>query len=291
MRHHNPRYLVDAELPAAVVASAQLPEVLSAADAVVVVTPSPALRSVLANLSPLLPDDTSVLLCTKGVEEGTGLVPCQIAEELIGNTSRIAALCGPNHAEEVVQGLPAATVIASASDVCAGLFQEAFACRTFRVYTSDDVLGVELCAAVKNVVAIACGISYGLGYGDNTAAMIITRGSAEMARLVRACGGRELTCMGLAGMGDLIATCMSCHSRNRRFGELLASGQTLDDFSAQTHMVAEGAFACRSVVQLARRCGVEVPISEAVRRVVWEGQAPEEAVDKLLERSAKPEFY
>ena len=289
--HRNPRYLTDADLPAGIVATADLTAACESADAVVVVTPSPAMRSTAEALTAVVGEETPICICTKGVEAGTGFVPCQVFESVLGDPDRLAALSGPNHAEEIVLGVPAGTVIASVSAACAALFQEAFAGPAFRVYTSDDVIGVELCAACKNIVAIACGVSYGLGYGDNTAAMLIPRGQAEMARLVRACGGRELTCMGLAGTGDMIATCMSRHSRNRRFGELLASGKTLEDFTGATHMVAEGAYASKSVVELAEKLGVDVPIARAVCAVVWEGEPIAEAIAALMDRTAKPEFY
>ena len=146
-------------------------------------------------------------------------------------------------------------------------------------------------AAFKNVVAIAVGMSYGLGFGDNTAALLVSRGLAEMSRLVVACGGNAITCMGLAGTGDMVATCMSHHSRNRTFGEMLAAGKTLDDFTAETHMVAEGANACRNVKVLADRYGVDLPIADAVRSVVWEGADPKSLARDLTSRSLKPEFY
>ncbi len=287
----NPRYLSEHLLHEGIVATADLAEAVAYAQAVVVVTPSKSLREIAGALQPLVGEDTPILVCTKGVEEDTGFVPCQIFAEVLGNESRLAALSGPNHAEEIILGVPAATVIASTSSACAEYFQGLFANENFRVYTSPDVLGVELCAAIKNIVAIACGVSYGVGFGDNTAAMIITRGMAEMARLVRACGGEERTCMGLAGTGDLIATCMSEHSRNRRFGRMVAEGFTLEDFTAKSHMVAEGAYACKSVCQLAEKLGVDVPIAKAVRSVVWEGASPQEMGRALLDRDPKPEFY
>ena len=151
--------------------------------------------------------------------------------------------------------------------------------------------GVELCAAFKNVIAIAVGLSYGLGFGDNTAAMLMTRGLAEMSRLVVKAGGQAITCMGLAGTGDLIATCTSEHSRNRRFGKMVAEGKTLDDFTQETHMVAEGALACKTIGTLAAHYGVELPITEAVRAVVWEGAEPKEIGRALADRPLTTEFY
>ncbi len=289
--HRNPRYLTECTLPENLIATSDLSAAVDGAAGVVVVTPSKTLRDVSAALAPLVGASTPILICTKGVEQGTGFIPCQIFAEVLGGEQRLAALSGPNQAEEGILNIPAATVIAAAAAECAEFFQGVFANATFRVYTSADVLGVELCAAVKNVVAIACGMAYGLGYGDNTAAMLMTRGLAEMARLVRACGGEERTCMGLAGAGDLIVTCSSEHSRNRRFGKLLAQGKTLANFAEQTHMVAEGAYACKSVVELAERYDVDVPIARGVRAVVWEGEDPMRVGAALLERSSKPEFY
>ena len=153
------------------------------------------------------------------------------------------------------------------------------------------MIGVELCAAFKNIIAIAVGAAYGLGYGDNTAAMLMTRGQAEMSRLVAAAGGNQLTCMGLAGTGDLIATCMSRHSRNRSFGEALAGGMTVEQYEEAHHMVAEGAQACRTLATLSNRFDVELPIADVVRSLVWEGADPSSVAQSLLSRSPKPEFY
>ena len=291
-QHRNPDYLKDAQLSESIVASSSLPDVVEGADAIVVVVPSKFLRSTAnllqaANVSPSVP----VVICTKGVEGETGMVPVQIFEDVIGEPSRLAALSGPNHAEEIVHGIPAATVVASESSETAQFFQNLLGSRAFRIYTSDDVLGVELCAAFKNVIAIAVGVSYGLGYGDNTAAMLMTRGQAEMSRLVAAAGGNQLTCMGLAGTGDLIATCMSRHSRNRSFGEALAGGMTVEQYEEAHHMVAEGAQACRTLATLSNRFSVELPIADVVRSLVWEGADPASVAETLLSRSPKPEFY
>lgn len=166
-----------------------------------------------------------------------------------------------------------------------------FATDTFRTYTSDDACGVEVCAAFKNVIAIAVGASYGLGLGDNTAALLMTRGLAEMSRLVEACGGQAMTCMGLAGMGDLVVTCTSEHSRNRTFGYRMAQGTTLEQYREETHMVVEGALACKTLQALAEKYQVEMPIAEMVRSIVWEGKDPRTVAMSLLDRSLKPEFY
>ena len=289
--HKNPRYLSDVSLNENIVATTSYREALSEAQACVIVMPSSTLRATAAAIAPFVGESMPVIICSKGVEAQTGMVGVQIFADVLGNEQRLAALSGPNHAEEVILGIPAATVIASSNQKTAQFFQELFATSYFRTYVSSDVLGVELCAAFKNVIAIATGCAYGLGYGDNTAAMLQTRGLAEMSRLVTACGGQALTCMGLAGAGDLIVTCMSRHSRNRRLGEMLANGKSVEDFTAQTHMVAEGAVACKTLGQLAEKVGVELPITTVVRRVVWENFDPRCVADALLDRPLKPEFY
>lgn len=290
--HRNPEYLVDSDLSERISASTDLSTVVSGCDAIVSVTPSKFVRQTAENLAACeIAADTPIVVCTKGVEGSSGKVPVQIFEELIGNPNRLAALSGPNHAEEIVNGVPAATVVASDNPDTAKFFQDLLGQPSFRVYTSDDVLGVEICAAFKNVIAIAVGISYGLGYGDNTAAMIMTRGQAEMSRLVEAAGGSPMTCMGLAGTGDLIATCMSRHSRNRMFGEALSRGVTVEQYEAERHMVVEGAQAARTIGTLATRYNVELPITEVVHAVVWEGLALEDVAGLLASRSQKPEFY
>ena len=294
--HRNPRYLADATLHASVTATLSQAEALSGAQAACVVTPSKYLRETARGLAPLLGAGTRgeglpIVVCSKGVEEGSGLLPIDVMADVLGARGRFAVLSGPNHAEEVVRGVPAATVVASPSLDAARLFQDLFATEAFRTYTSDDVCGVELCGAFKNVIAIAVGLSYGMGFVDNTAALLLTRGLAEMSRLVVACGGQALTCMGLAGAGDMVATCMSRHSRNRRFGEMLAAGGTLADFAAKTHMVAEGAVACKSVARLAEERGVELPIAQVVRGIVWEGLDARAAAEALASRPLTTEFH
>ena len=218
-------------------------------------------------------------------------MPIEVFEAEMGNPARFAVLSGPNHAEEVIKAIPSGTVIASPSEQTAFFFRDLFATDTFRTYVSGDVCGVELCAAFKNVIAIAVGVSYGIGFGDNTAAMLMTRGLAEMSRLVVRAGGQAITCMGLAGTGDLIATCTSEHSRNRRFGKLLAEGGTLDDFTAQTHMVAEGALACKTLATLSEQYHVELPITDVVRSIVWEKADPYKLAHSLSSRPLTTEFY
>ncbi len=289
--HRNPRYLTDSDIAPSVVCTISYRDALSRAQAAVVATPSNLMRGVARALADVVDSEFPVIICSKGVEEGSGLLPIEVFESEMGNASRLAALSGPNHAEEVIRGIPAATVIASSCPETAAFFQDLFASEAFRTYRSDDPCGVEICAAFKNVIAIAVGLSYGLGYGDNTAAMLMTRGQAEMSRLVAACGGKPITCMGLAGTGDLIATCMSVHSRNRRFGTMLAEGKTLEDFTAETHMVAEGALACKTLFALAQMYDVELPITSIVRGIVWNGADPRDAAQELTNRPLTSEFY
>ncbi|MEG2477681.1 NAD(P)H-dependent glycerol-3-phosphate dehydrogenase [Gordonibacter sp.] len=289
--HRNVRYLSDVVLDERIRATLSYENALVGAQAGVIVTPSSLMREVAQKLDGLVAPDFPLIICSKGVEEESGLLPVEVFEAELGNPGRLAVLSGPNHAEEVIRSIPSGTVVASPTEATAMFFRDLFASETFRTYISDDVCGVELCAAFKNVIAIAVGLSYGIGYGDNTAAMLMTRGLAEMSRLVVRAGGQAITCMGLAGTGDLIATCTSEHSRNRRFGKLLAEGGTLDDFTAQTHMVAEGALACRTIATLSAQYQVELPITDVVRSIVWEGADPRDVVGDLTGRPLTTEFY
>lgn len=288
---HNPLYLPDVELPATVSASHEVAAVLEGAEAVVMVTPSIGVRETAEAMAPHLSDDTPVCILSKGVEQGTLLLMTEVLEDVFGHGERIAGLSGPNHAEEVSRGVPSATVVASHSEAVRLLFQDAFMTPFFRVYTNPDVVGVELCGASKNIVAIAAGMCDGLGYGDNTKATLMTRGLAEMSRLGVAMGANPLTYMGLAGMGDLIVTCTSRHSRNRGLGQLIAEGGTMQDFYDKTHMVAEGAVACVAVDELGKREGVEMPMTGLVRAILYDGVDPREAGDLLMGREARDEFH
>lgn len=289
--HHNPMYLPEVELPLSVVASHEMSEVLDGVEAVVMVTPSIGVRETAEQMKPFIGADTPVCILSKGVEQGTLMLMTEVLADVFGNGSRIAGLSGPNHAEEVSKGVPSATVVASSDENVRLLFQEAFMTPFFRVYTNADVVGVELAGACKNIVAIAAGMCDGLGYGDNTKATLMTRGLAEMSRLGAALGANPLTYMGLAGMGDLIVTCTSRHSRNRGLGELIARGGSMQDFYDKTHMVAEGAVACLSVDELGKREGVEMPLTHFVREVLYEGLDPAEAGRMLMGREARDELH
>lgn len=280
---HSPYYLPGVSLPRAVeVARETDPEV----DLAVFAVPSHAMRAVAARHS--FSKYTIRLSVAKGIENDTLARMSSIIEEVHGPCS-VCALSGPSHAEEVAKDLPASVVVAGRDQDACRRVQSAFVARTFRVYTSRDIIGVELGGALKNVIAIAAGVCDGFGLGDNAKAALITRGLAEMARLGVAMGADPLTFAGLSGMGDLIVTCESRHSRNRGVGEQIARGNTLDMILASTPMVAEGVRTAKSAMALAERYGVELPIIEQVYRVLYENADPRAAVSALMLRDAKPE--
>ncbi len=286
--HQNERYLPGVMLDG-VIATTSFEDALRDAACLVMVCPSSYLRNVAQQLAGFVSADLPVVVLSKGIEATSGFTMVEVLDDVLGNEDRLACLSGPNHAEEVSRDLPAATVVASSSERCAKYFQELFSTQSFRVYTSSDVCGVELCAASKNIIAIANGMCCAMKLGDNASASLMTRGLAEVTRLVVALGGDGRTCLGLAGVGDLIATCSSEHSRNRMLGELLVAGGTLEEFEAKTHMVAEGAVACKTVTELAERFDVDMPIAQAVRRVLWEGLDPHVITEEFFDRPNKPE--
>ena len=276
-------YLPDVVLPERV-RVVDTPEPSS--DMTAIAVPSHALRSVLAGMD--LAGGGVLVSLTKGIEQETMLRMSEVIQAH-APANAVVALSGPSHAEEVGKDKPASLVAASRDEGAAALVQQAFRGPTMRVYTSADVVGVELGGALKNVIAIAAGASDGLELGDNAKAALITRGLAEIARLGVACGADPLTFAGLSGMGDLIATCCSGHSRNRAIGEALARGRTLDEILAGMKMVAEGVHTTKSARALARRHGVDLPIAEAVHQALFEGVAPAIALARLMMREAKPE--
>ena len=288
--HRNPNHLPDYTLAANVSATSDLSLAVCDADAAILATPSAYLRETCRSLAPHLAEDARVLVLSKGMERGSHLLMHEVAAQELGNPTRVAALSGPNHAEEICRGMVSAAVVASENAETAAFFQGILAGPTFRAYVSDDVRGVECCGAVKNVIAIACGIASGMGMGDNTL-VLMTRGIAEIGRVVAALGGNPMTCMGLAGMGDLVVTCTSEHSRNRSFGRALVAGETLESYQARTHMVVEGVPASASVLELAKERGIEVPITAGVHAVLFEGRPIGDAMEGLLTRAPRTEFY
>ena len=276
--HRNPRYLTDVELPANITATSDLSAASKGADAVVLATPSTHLRTISHELADTVGEELPVVVLTKGVEAGSGLLMSEVVADELGHERRVLALSGPNHAEEVSHGMFSCAVLASPDRMLAERMRPLVATPTFRVYVSEDIRGVEICGA-------------GLGLGDNTLAAVMTRGIAEIGRVVAATGGQPMTCMGLAGMGDLVATCTSEHSRNRRFGEAFVRGTTLEQFERQTHMVVEGAYSATSVRELAQARGVEVPIVEGVWNLIHGGLSIEEVASSLRGRVPNTEFY
>jgi len=290
--HENDRYLEGIELPATLHATADLEAACAGADVVVVGVPSHGFRAVLAAGASAIDDDTPVVSLSKGVEQGTNLRMTEVVGDVLPShrPDRIGVLTGPNLAREVAEGQPTASVIAIGDAETAAMLQKLFMTKTFRVYTNPDVVGCEIAGALKNVIAIAAGIAAGLGYGDNTKAALITRGLAELARLGVALGGQPLTFSGLAGMGDLVATCTSEKSRNRRVGVELGKGRKLDDIVAETNMVAEGVKSAGAVIELASQHGVDMPIAAMVGAVLYEGATPADLVPTLMLREAKAEL-
>jgi glycerol-3-phosphate dehydrogenase (NAD(P)+) len=288
--HTNTQYLPDIQLPQSIRATTDGEKALSDAEVVVLALPSQSLRGILGGLSPFVPADAAVVSLMKGVELGTTRRMSEVIVEVTDVApARVAVLSGPNLAREIALCEPAASVVACTDRAVAERISDLCATSYFRPYTNVDVVGTELCGAVKNVIAIAVGMADGMGLGDNAKASIITRGLAETARLGTALGADPLTFLGLAGIGDLVATCMSPLSRNRTFGEGLGKGLTVAEVIAATKTTAEGVKSCTSILGLARHHGVDVPIIENVVAVVHEGASPAEIGRRLLSRALKAE--
>jgi glycerol-3-phosphate dehydrogenase (NAD(P)+) len=284
----NIRHRPGLKLPANLTATVDA-EALATANVVVLAVPSASLRANLERLAPAISPTASVLSATKGIEPESCLRMSEVIESFGIEAQRVLVLSGPNFAGEIAAGLPAATVVAGRDEARAREAQGLLNGPTFRVYTSDDLVGVEMSGAIKNVVAIACGLSDGLGYGENAKAALITRGLAEITRLGVAAGAQPLTFLGLAGMGDLVLTCEGNLSRNRRLGLALAREMSLDESLESIEGVVEGVVTARAVPQLARRIGVEMPICESLHAVLFEGKTAVEAGRELMARAARPE--
>ena len=291
LQGENRQYLPGVRIPPTVQVTARLEAALEQADAVVVAVIAGYMREMATALGGLLTVDAMVVHGTKGLEPATGRrLSAVLAAELgLRWAGRIGVLAGPNHAEEVACELPTAAVIACEDPEVAVRLQALLASPWFRVYTNPDPIGVELCSAAKNVIAIAAGIGDGLGYGDNAKAALITRAVAEIGRLVASQGGSFGTVAGLAGVGDVVATCTSRHSRNRWAGEQIGLGRSLQEIVASTPMVIEGVPATQAIVALARDAKVEMPICEGVFRVAFEGQGPRDALRELFARDTTSE--
>ncbi|HVP31922.1 MAG TPA: NAD(P)H-dependent glycerol-3-phosphate dehydrogenase [Myxococcota bacterium] len=287
-RHTNQRYLPSVTLPASLRGTASVEACVRDADVVVMGVPSHGFRAVLADVKEHIRPWVPVISLAKGLEEGSYLRMTQVIESVLpGHPAGV--LTGPNLAREIMAGYAAGAVVAMEDETIVRELQRLFTCRLYRVYTNRDVVGCELGGALKNVMAIAAGMGDGLGVGDNTRAAVITRGLAELTRLGVAMGGAPATFAGLAGMGDLVATCSSRQSRNRYVGEQVGKGRKIDEIVAEMHMVAEGVKTSRVVMELAERHGVPMPIAREVFGVCWEGRTAEQAYRGLLRTEARGE--
>jgi glycerol-3-phosphate dehydrogenase (NAD(P)+) len=287
--HRNEDYLSGFALPDALRATADMEEAVSVADVVVMGVPSHGFRAVLEEAAPFVRPWVPVVSLAKGLEAGSLARMSEVVGEVLPGHP-VAVLTGPNLAREILAGQPAASVVAIDDDIIAGELQRIFTTPRLRIYTNPDMVGCEVSGVVKNVIAIASGMAEGMGFGDNTRATLITRGLAEMSRLGTALGGRTLTFSGLAGMGDLIATCSSRQSRNNTVGFQLGQGRSIEEIVGEMNMVAEGVKSSPSVAALAERAGVEMPITTAVVQVCHEGWTAVQAVQSLMRRDPKPEM-
>lgn len=258
-------------------------------DMIVMATPSFSVRDNARRIAPLIRSGAIVVPVSKGIERDTSLCLSQVIAEELGEKGRIVALSGPSHAEEVAKRIPTGCVAASSDAEAAQIVQDAFMNANFRVYTNPDIIGVELGAALKNILALCCGINDGLGLGDNTKALLMTRGMTEMARLGVAMGGRKETFAGLSGMGDLIVTCTSMHSRNRRCGILIGQGKSVQDAIEEVGATVEGYYAAYSARQLAKKLGVEMPICECAYGMLYENLTVDSVVGQLMTRDKRRE--
>ena len=290
--HENPEYLPDCQLPENLRATNDLEECVTNADVVVMGVPSHGFRDVLTDVSALVPRTTKYLSLTKGIEVDTRKRMSEVIRETVEgiSTECVSVLTGPNLAKEIMQGHPAASTIACEDEKTARALQDVFHAPTFRCYTNSDVAGSELGGAFKNVIAIAAGMADGLGFGDNTKATVMTRGLAELARFSIQFGAQPITFLGLAGVGDLIATCASPQSRNHSVGIELGKGRKIDEIIGSMNMVAEGVKSCKPIWELGEKAGVWMPITENVVRICHEDASIEEVVTDLLSREMRAEF-
>jgi glycerol-3-phosphate dehydrogenase (NAD(P)+) len=287
--HANSTYLPGFELPSSLCATASIAQAVTDADVVVMGVPSHGFRAILAEASPFLERGVPIVSLTKGLEQTTLMRMSEVVAE-VAPGHPVAVLTGPNLSREIMAKQPAASVVASEEPSIGIELQNILAGATWRIYTNNDVVGCEISGVVKNVLAIASGMADGMGFGDNTRAALMTRGLAEMARLGIALGGQLLTFSGLAGMGDLIATCSSRLSRNHMVGQALGQGRSIEEITQQMSMVAEGIKSSLAVLELSRRHGVEMPFTEEVVAVCHEGRAASDAVERLMQREARDEL-
>ncbi|HCD35794.1 MAG TPA: NAD(P)H-dependent glycerol-3-phosphate dehydrogenase [Chlorobium sp.] len=287
----NTSYLKGSIFPPSLEVESDLSLALQDTSMIVTAVPSQALRETVRQFSSLRLEGRTVVNVAKGIEVGSGKRMSEVLADELPNLlpSRVAALYGPSHAEEVARNQPTTVVASSPSIETAEAVQEVFHTGMFRVYVNTDIVGVEVAGSVKNIIAIAAGISDGIGFGDNAKAAIITRGMAEISRFALKLGGDPMTISGLSGIGDLVVTCLSRHSRNRFVGEEIGKGRTLEDIVSHMNMVAEGVHTSRAVYELSSSLDVDMPITRAVYEMLFEGKAAEEAILDLMTREPKPE--
>ena len=287
-REHK-RCLPGVKIPDSITVSGDTENVIGSADVLVLAVASPYTRSTAKMIAPFVKEGQIIVNVAKGVEEHTLLTLCQIVEEEIP-CAKVAVLSGPSHAEEVSRGIPTTCVIGAHEKATAEYLQNIFMSDVFRVYTSPDMLGICIGGALKNVIALAAGIADGLGYGDNTKAALITRGIHEISRLGVAMGGKLQTFYGLTGMGDLIVTCASMHSRNRRAGILMGQGKSMKEAMDEVQMVVEGVYSAKAALILAKKDNMPMPITEKINEILFEGKSAKDAVHELMVRDRKVEY-
>ena len=286
----NDKYIKELNIPKNVTAYNNLEETLKDSKFVVLAVPSHVIRSVSRSLKGKVDNDAIIISIAKGIEEGTNLRLSEVIEEELPN-NKVVILSGPSHAEEVAFDIPTTVVVSSKDEEAEDKVQELFITKNFRVYTNNDLVGVEIGGAVKNIIALAAGVCDGIGYGDNSKAALMTRGMAEIVRVGLKLGGNSETFLGLTGMGDLIVTCTSLHSRNRRAGYLIGQGKSTEEAIKDVGMVVEGIKACRAFYELKEKLGVEMPITDVLYKILFENKDPKEAVVALMERDRKSEIY
>jgi glycerol-3-phosphate dehydrogenase (NAD(P)+) len=288
VKRENHKYLPDVKISDNVTAYGSLQEAIKDCKIIVLAVPSQVIRTVARQVSPLLGKDQIIVTVAKGIEKGTLKTMSEIIEEEIKDLP-IVILSGPSHAEEVSRGIPTTVAVSSKDMEAAKVIQDIFSSATFRVYTNDDLIGVQIGGACKNIIALAAGISDGIGYGDNAKAALMTRGMHEIVRIGTKLGGRQETFYGLTGMGDLIVTCTSMHSRNRRAGILIGSGRTMEEASKEVGMVVEGIEATKAFYELKERENIIMPITDILYKVLFQNKDPKEAVYELMSREKKDE--
>lgn len=283
------KFLPNITIPEGIECYTSLEDSIKDTKVILIVTPSNAIRTTLNNMKSFVTDDQIFVLCSKGMEKDSQKVYTEVIKEIYPN-NRVSALSGPSHAEEVSEGIPTAVVIASEDEALSEQLQALFMNETFRVYTNDDLLGVEMGGSLKNIIALACGIAIGLGYGDNTIAALITRGTVEISRLGVEAGAKRQTFYGLTGVGDLFVTCASKHSRNRKAGILIGQGKSVEEAIKEVGMVVEGINAVEGAYILAQKYSVGTPIINEIYDIIRNGKTPEEATNNLMTRGKKTEF-